>query len=102
MDRLKRVSVLVVALTLFVAGETARGGQPRIEGAITTTVQVRRAAELDRTLRECRGRGPREWRPRTIVVDRRSGSRRTLSFRSADGRFLNSCETIGVPIEGRR
>jgi hypothetical protein len=102
-DRLTRLSaVMAVALTLPAGGEAARGGQPRVGDAIRTTVHLRRAARLDGTLRECRGRGPREWTPRTIVVDRRSGARRSLSFRSADGKFLDSCEAIGVRIEGRR
>jgi hypothetical protein len=35
-------------------------------------------------------------------VDRRTGRRRTLAFRSADGRFLDSCDAIGVRVEGRR
>jgi hypothetical protein len=80
----------------------ARGEQPRVPGAIGTTVNLRRAAELAPGLRECRGRGPREWRADTIVVDRRSGRLRTLTFRSADGRFLASCDSIGARIEGRR
>jgi hypothetical protein len=63
---------------------------------------VWRAGEVARTLRECRGRGPREWRADTIVVERRNGRRRTLAFRSADARFLDSCDSIGVRIEGRR
>jgi hypothetical protein len=36
------------------------------------------------------------------VVERRSGNRRTLAFRSADGRFLDSCESIGARVDGRR
>lgn len=104
MDRLgalRLVSALVVVLTLLAAGEAARGGQPRIRNAVTTTAHVRHASELARTLRECRGRGPREWRPGTIVVDRRNGRRRSLTFRSADGRSLAACDAIGVRIEGR-
>jgi hypothetical protein len=102
MDRLSRIAAPAVALTLLAAGEAARGAQPRVPHATTTTVQVRRAAGLVGTLRRCRGRGPREWRSGTIVVDRRSGSRRSLSFRTADRRFLASCDAIGVPVEGRR
>jgi hypothetical protein len=102
MDGLKAVGVPAIALVLLAAGHTARGGQPSVPGATTTSVHVRRAAELVRTLRECRGRGPREWRPDTTVVDRRTGRRRTLAFRSADRRFLASCDSIGVRIEGRR
>jgi hypothetical protein len=93
---------MAAALTLPAAGEAAGGGQPPIGDALWTSVHVRRAAGLDGTLRECRGRGPREWTPRTIVVDRRSGAGRSLSFRSADGKFLDSCESIGVRIEGRQ
>jgi hypothetical protein len=102
MDRLIRVSPLVVALTLLAAGEAARGGQPRIRDAVATNAHVRHASGLARTLRECRGRGPREWRPGTIIVDRRTGRRRSLTFRSADGRSLDACDAIGVRIEGRR
>src|SRR6266540_2101886 len=102
MDRLRPSAALVVAITLLAAGEAARGGQPRIRNRITTTVHVRHASELARTLRECRGRGPREWRPSTTVVDRRNGKRRSLTFRSADGRSLAACDAIGVRIEGRR
>jgi hypothetical protein len=102
-DRLTRSAATVgCAFAVLAASEAARGGQPPVRDAIRTSVHVRRAAELASTLRECRGRGPREWRANTIVVDRRSGKRRTLSFRSADGKFLDSCETIGVRIEGRR
>jgi len=102
MDGLRIVGAPALALTLLAAGQAARGERPRIPGAIVTAVELHRAAELARTLRECRGRGPREWRQDTIVVDRRTGRRRTLAFRSADGRFLDSCEAIGVRIEGRR
>jgi hypothetical protein len=102
MDGLRPLRAPVLALTLLAAGQAARGEQPPVSGAARTSVYVRRAGELARTLHECRGRGPREWRADTIVVDRRIGRRRTLSFRSADGRFLASCDSIGVRIEGRR
>jgi hypothetical protein len=102
MDGLTAVGAPALALTLLAAGHTARGEQPPVRRATPTTVHVRRAAELPRTLGECRGRGPREWRPDTVVVDRRTGRRRTLAFRSADGRFLDSCDSIGVRVEGRR
>jgi hypothetical protein len=102
-DRLRRASIaLAVTLALPVVVEAARGGQPRVRGAIPTSVRLLRAARIDATLRECRGAGPREWTPRTIVVDRRSGARRSLAFRSADRRFIASCDAIGVRIEGRR
>jgi hypothetical protein len=87
---------------LLAAGEAARGGQPRIGNAVATTVRIRHASELARTLDECLAGGPREWRPGTIVVDRRSGRRRSLTFRSADGRSVVGCDTIGVRIERRR
>jgi hypothetical protein len=74
---------------------------PPIRGALATTAQVRRAADLAATLRECRGRGPRDWTMRTVVVDRRRGLRRSLTYRTADGRSLASCDSIGVRIEGR-
>jgi hypothetical protein len=102
MDGLRVVGPPLFALMLLAAGHPVRGGQPRVPGAIATGVLVRRAAEIAGALRECRGRGPSEWRADTVVVDRRSGRRRTLSFRSADGRFLDSCDSIGVRIEGRR
>jgi hypothetical protein len=102
MDWLRIVGAPALTLTLLAAGQVARGGRPRIPGPIATSVELHRAAELARTLRECRGRGAREWRPDTIVVERHSGRRRTLAFRSADGRFLESCDAIGVRIEGRR
>ena len=102
MDGLRAVGVPVLTLTLLAAGQATRGERPRVPGATGTTVHLRRAHALARVLRECRGRGPREWRRDTIVVDRRSGRRRTLGFRSADGRFLASCDAIGVRIEGRR
>jgi hypothetical protein len=102
MDGLRAAGAPALALTLLAAGHTARGGQPPVPGATSTTVRVRHAAELSHALGECRGRGPREWRPDTLVVDRRSGGRRTLAFRSADGRFVDSCDSIGVRIEGRR
>jgi hypothetical protein len=102
MDGLRVAGAPLLALTLLAAGHAARGEQPRVHGAIATSVHVRRAGEVASALRECRGRGPREWRADTLVVDRRSGHRRTLSFRSADGRFLDSCDSIGVRIEGRR
>jgi hypothetical protein len=94
--------LLVCAVALLAAGGVARGERLRFRGAISTTVALRRAGELAATLRECRGRGPREWRQRTLVVDRRSGPRRSLAFRSADGRFVDGCDAIGVQIEGRR
>jgi hypothetical protein len=101
-DRLRRLAPLAVVFVSLAAGEAARGEQPPVRGAIRTSVEVRRADQLDSTLRECRGRAPREWTPRTIVVDRRRGSRRSLSFRNADGNSLESCDSIGVRIEGRR
>jgi hypothetical protein len=102
-DGLRQVApVVLVALTLLAAGEAARGGQPRIGNTVATSVHVRRASELASTLRECRGRGPREWLSGTPVVDRRSGRRRSLTFRGADGNFLAGCDSIGVRIEGRR
>jgi hypothetical protein len=101
-DGLRRVAVLVVALTLPAAGDAAHGGQPPIRGAVATSVHVRRASELAAALRDCRGRGPREWRGRTPVVDRLHGRRRTLTFRGSDGRFLAGCDSIGVRVEGRR
>jgi hypothetical protein len=103
LDRLRRASAaLVVVAALSAAGEAARGGAPPVPGAILTTVRVARAGAIASELRRCRGPGPREWTSRTIVVDRRSGRRRTLAFRSADGRFLDSCESIGRRVEGRR
>jgi hypothetical protein len=36
------------------------------------------------------------------VVDRRYGLRRSLTYRTSDGRSLASCDSIGVPIEGRQ
>jgi hypothetical protein len=102
MDGLRLLGAPALALTLLAAGQAARGEQPRVSGATRTSLYLRRAGELAATLRECRGRGPREWSAGTIVVDRRIGRRRTLSFRSADGRFLDSCDSIGVRIEGRR
>jgi hypothetical protein len=87
---------------LLAAGEAARGKRPRIRGAVATIVHVRQAAALAATLRECRGRGPREWRRGTVVVERRSGRHRSLTFRGADGSFLAGCDAIGVRIEGRR
>jgi hypothetical protein len=102
MDGLRVVGAPVLAVMLLAAGQAARGGQPRVPGAIQTSVHVRKAGEVARTLRACRGRGPREWRTDTIVVDRRTGPRRTLAFRSADRRFLDSCDSIGVRIEGRQ
>jgi hypothetical protein len=103
-DRLRQI--LVVALTaasaLLAAAETVRGEPPPVPGALVTTVQVRRAAGLAATLRECRGRGPRDWARQTIVVDRRNGFRRSLTYRTRDGRSLASCDSVGVAIEGRR
>jgi hypothetical protein len=102
MDGLRRgAPVVLVALTLLAAGEAARGEQPPIRNAVATSVQVRRASGLASALRACRGRGPREWRSETAVVDRRSGRRRSLTFRGADGSFLAGCDSIGVPVEGR-
>jgi hypothetical protein len=101
-DGLKGIRALVVALTLLAAGEVARGEQPRIPNAVATTVHVRPASGLAPALRECRGPGPREWLPRTAVVDRGGGSLRSLTFRGADGTFLAGCDAIGVRIERRR
>jgi len=36
------------------------------------------------------------------VVERRLARWRSLTFRSADGRFLDGCDSIGVRIERRR
>jgi hypothetical protein len=36
------------------------------------------------------------------VVDRRYGFRRSLTYRTLDGRSLASCDSVGVPIERRR
>ena len=103
MDGLSRsIVALLVAFALAAAVDRARGGQPRVPGATETAVRVVRAAQLDATLRDCRGGGPREWTHRTLVVDRRSGARRSLAFRSVDGRFVYSCDAIGARIEGRR
>jgi hypothetical protein len=96
------VAALAVGSVLSAAGENTRGGQPPVPGAIVTSVHLRRAGALAATLRACRGRGPREWTSRTVVVDRRNGVRRTLAFRTSDGRSLASCDSIGVRIEGRR
>jgi hypothetical protein len=74
----------------------------QVPGALVTTVQVRRAGDLAAALRECRGRGPRDWARGTVVVDRRYGSRRSLTYRTLDGRSLASCDSVGVPIQGRR
>jgi hypothetical protein len=103
MDRLTALAAATLAAGSAVptVGASARGGPPPIPGAIVTSVQVRRAGPLAATLRACRGRGPREWTPRTVVVDRRNGFRRTLVFRTSDGRSLASCDSIGVRIEGR-
>ena len=94
--------MIVAVVALSAVGDVARGGQPPVPGATATIVRVLRAGQIARTLRECRGPGPREWAARTTVVERRVGARRTLAFRSADGRFLDSCESIGIRIEGRR
>ena len=103
MDGLTRALVaLTAAVAVAAVGERAHGGRPPAPGALETSVRVVRAAQLGRTLRDCRGGGVRDWTPRTIVVDRRSGTRRSLGFRSADGRFVASCDAIGVRIEGRR
>jgi hypothetical protein len=104
MDRLRPLAVaaLAVGAALSAAGGNARGGPPPVPGAIITSVQVRRAGPLAATLRACRGRGLREWTSRTVVVERRNGIRRTLAFRTHDGRSLASCDSIGVRIEGRR
>jgi hypothetical protein len=88
-------------LTGLAAVALAAAAAPPIPGAQVTTVQVRRAGELAAALRECRGRAPRDWTKRTVVVDRRYGRRRTLTYRTLDGRSLASCDSIGVPIEGR-
>jgi hypothetical protein len=103
MDGLTLFVPSVSAAVLLAAGHAARGGQrpPPVRGVLTG-VRLHRAAELARALRACRGRGPREWRAGTLVVDRRIGRWRTLAFRTADGRFLASCDSIGAPIEGRR
>jgi hypothetical protein len=102
MDRLRLLVAPALVGMLLAAGHAARGGPPSVSGAVATSARVRPAGELARTLSECRGRGPREWRRGTLVVERRAGRRRTLSFRSADGRFLDACDSIGVRIEGRR
>jgi hypothetical protein len=103
MDGLTLLVVPALAIALLAAGHAAHGGQPpaRVAGGVVTAARVRHAGELARILRACRGPGPPEWRRRTPVVDRRIGRRRTLSFRSADGRFVASCDSIGVPVEGR-
>jgi hypothetical protein len=103
-DRLRQdaVAALTAVSALLAPAETVRGGQPPVAGALVTTVQVWRAAGLAATLRECRGRGPRDWTRRTIVVDRRYGFRRSLTYRTLDRRSLASCDSVGVPIEGRR
>ena len=74
---------------------------PPVPGAFVTTVHVRRAGELAVALRECRGRGPRDWAKQTVVADRRYGARRSLTYRTLEGRSLASCDSVGVPIEGR-
>jgi hypothetical protein len=102
-DRLKHVAAAVLAAGAAVgAGGTARGEPPPLPGAIVTTTHVRHAQELAATLRRCRGRGPRDWTNATVVVDRRYGPRRSLTYRTSDGRSLASCDSIGVAIEGRR
>jgi hypothetical protein len=102
-DRLKHVAAAVLAAGAAVgAGGTARGEPPPLPGAIVTTAHVRRAQELDATLHRCRGRGPRDWTNATVVVDRRFGARRSLTYRTRDGRSLASCDSMGVTIEGRR
>ena len=93
MDRLTGIAAVALA---------AAAAPPPIPGALVTTVQVRRAGELAATLRECRGRAQRDWTKQTVVVDRRFGRRRSLTYRTLDGRSLASCDSIGVPIEGRR
>jgi len=92
-DRLTGIAVVALA---------AAAAPPPIPGALVTTVQVRRAGELAATLRECRGRAQRDWTKQTVVVDRRFGRRRSLTYRALDGRSLASCDSIGVPIERRR
>jgi hypothetical protein len=103
-DRLTRRAVTAAAAVVAMAavGERARGGAPPVPGAVETVVRVVRAGGLGPTLRACRGPGPREWTARTLVVDRRIGARRSLAFRSADGRYVASCDSIGVRIERRR
>jgi hypothetical protein len=103
MDRLRHTALMAaitVAVAPAAAGEPVRGGLPPVPGASPTSVRVVRAAQLGATLRECRG-GPRDWTPRTLVVDRRNGSRRSLAYRSDDARFVDSCDAIGVRIEAR-
>jgi hypothetical protein len=103
MDRLRRTILLApLVAAAAAAGGVARGAPPAVRGAIPTTARVVRAASIAPTFRACRGPGPREWTARTRVVERRVGRRRTLTFRSADGRFLESCDSIGLPIDGRR
>lgn len=93
MDRLTGIAAVALA---------AVAPPPPIPGAVATTVQIRRAGELAATLRECRGRAARDWTRQAFVVDRRYGRRRSLTYRTLDGRSLASCDSIGIPIEGRR
>lgn len=104
MDRLRHVAAAVLAAGAAVGGSggTARDEPPPLPGAIVTTTHVRRAQELAATLHRCRGRGPRDWADATVVVERRSGARRSLTYRTRDGRSLASCDSLGVAIEGRR
>lgn len=104
MDRLSHLALVLLscASALLAAAEPVRGEPPPVPGALVTTAQVRRAAGLAATLRECRGRGPRDWTKHAVVVDRRYGPRRSLTYRTRDGRSLASCDSIGRPIEGRR
>ncbi len=104
MDRLRHVAATAVAAAsaLLAAGEAARGEPPPVPGALVTSTHVRHAAQLAATLRACRGRGPRDWASRTLVVDRRYDFRRSLTYRTLDGRSLASCDSIGVAIEARR
>jgi hypothetical protein len=92
-DRLTGIAAVALA---------AAAAPPAVPGALVTTVQARRAGEPAATLRECRGRAPRDWTRQTVVVDRRFGRRRSLTYRTLDGRSLASCDSIGVRIEGRR
>jgi hypothetical protein len=103
-DGLRHFALVALAgwSALLAVGEKARGEQPPVPGAIVTTTHVVRAAQLAPSLRECRGRGPADWTRRTVVVDRRYGLRRSLTYRTQDGRSLASCDSIGVRIEGRR
>jgi hypothetical protein len=103
LDGLRYLAVAVLAAwsTLLAAGERASGEPPPVPGAIVTTTSLMRASQLGPTLRECRGRGPGDWTGRTVVVDRRYGLRRSLTYRTQDGRSLASCDSIGVRIEGR-